>query len=116
MNSQTELAASKQVTNKGSAMADTVDNSSKTTEKTPKKSTRSLTSFSIFRSKDKKFSESKINSSSEPVVTKESSVAGVRQSTKSNLVLDNTRQEVGSVVQKSNEMRTKKRWCRLRDN
>lgn len=54
-----------------------------------KKTRKSLTSFSIFR-RDKKFSESKNNATSS-AVGKELT----RQSTRSSLVLDNTRLEVG---------------------
>lgn len=54
-----------------------------------KKTRKSLTSFSIFR-RDKKFSESK-NDATSSAVGKELT----RQSTRSSLVLDNTRLEVG---------------------
>lgn len=66
-------------------MTETVDASTSVQKKTRK----SLTSFSIFR-RDKKFSESKNNATSS-AVGKELT----RQSTRSSLVLDNTRLEVG---------------------
>lgn len=66
-------------------MTETVDASTSVQKKTRK----SLTSFSIFR-RDKKFSESK-NDATSSAVGKELT----RQSTRSSLVLDNTRLEVG---------------------
>lgn len=66
-------------------MTETVDASTSVQKKTRK----SLTSFSIFR-RDKKFSDSK-NDATSSAVGKELT----RQSTRSSLVLDNTRLEVG---------------------
>lgn len=63
-----------------------------------KKSRKSLTSFSIFR-RDKKFSESKVESPSSVGVVVVAKADMAPQSTRrNNLVLDNTRLEVGGVI------------------
>lgn len=68
--------------------SDTVDRSESMAsagQEVKKKTRKSLTSFSIFR-RDKKFSESKIESPAQELAPR---------STRTNLVLDNTRLEVG---------------------
>lgn len=68
--------------------SDTVDKTesmSSAEQEVKKKTRKSLTSFSIFR-RDKKFSESKIESPAQELAPR---------STRTNLLLDNTRLEVG---------------------